>query len=106
MEVAAKIKEYITNNSLSIDELAEAAEITKEELTRMLEGAQPLDAISYYYICKALKVPFNKFFEEQKGDNMTEEDKLYEDELRNKAYSDYERLNTAIDELERLCEGE
>ena len=36
---------------------------------------------------------------------MTEEDKLFADELRNKALSDYERLNMAIDELERqTCE--
>lgn len=36
---------------------------------------------------------------------MTEEDKLYADELRNKALADYERLDHAIDELERqTCE--
>ena len=36
---------------------------------------------------------------------MTEKDKLYADELRNKAYSDYERLDHAINELERqTCE--
>jgi hypothetical protein len=32
---------------------------------------------------------------------MTEEDKLFEDELRNRALSDYERLDSAINELER-----
>ena len=32
---------------------------------------------------------------------MTEEDKLYEDELRNRAFADYERLGLAINELER-----
>lgn len=32
---------------------------------------------------------------------MTEEDKLFEDELRNKALADYERLDHAINELER-----
>ena len=32
---------------------------------------------------------------------MTDEDKLYEDELRNKAYSDYERLDMAIKALEQ-----
>lgn len=32
---------------------------------------------------------------------MTDEDKLYEDELRNKAYSDYERLDMAIRALEQ-----
>ena len=32
---------------------------------------------------------------------MTEKDKLYVDELRNKALSDYERLDDAINELER-----
>lgn len=31
---------------------------------------------------------------------MTNEDKLYADKLRNKALSDYERLNLAINELE------
>lgn len=36
---------------------------------------------------------------------MTEKDKLYADELRNKALADYERLDHAIDELERqTCE--
>ena len=36
---------------------------------------------------------------------MTDEDKLYEDELRNKAYSDYERLDMAIKALEQQpCE--
>lgn len=39
------------------------------------------------------------FYEEQ--EQMTEEDKLYADELRNKALSDYERLDHAINELER-----
>lgn len=33
---------------------------------------------------------------------MTEKDKLYADELRNKALADYERLDHAINELERL----
>ena len=32
---------------------------------------------------------------------MTEKDKLYVDELRKKALSDYERLDHAINELER-----
>ena len=32
---------------------------------------------------------------------MTEEDKLYADKLRNRAISDYERLDLAINELER-----
>ena len=32
---------------------------------------------------------------------MTDENKLYEDELRNKAYSDYERLDMAIKALEQ-----
>ena len=32
---------------------------------------------------------------------MTEKDKLFADKLRNKALSDYERLDHAIDELER-----
>lgn len=32
---------------------------------------------------------------------MTEEDKLYADELRNRALADYERLDLAINELER-----
>lgn len=32
---------------------------------------------------------------------MTEKDKLYADELRNKALADYERLDHAINELER-----
>lgn len=36
---------------------------------------------------------------------MTEKDKLYADELRKRAYSDYERLNMAIDELERQTCG-
>lgn len=36
---------------------------------------------------------------------MTEEDKLYADKLRNKALSDYERLDHAINELERqICD--
>lgn len=36
---------------------------------------------------------------------MKEEDKLYADELRKKALADYERLDHAIDELERqTCE--
>lgn len=36
---------------------------------------------------------------------MTEEDKLFADELRNRALSDYERLDHAINELERqTCE--
>lgn len=39
------------------------------------------------------------FYEEQ--EQMTEKDKLYADELRNKALADYERLNMAINELER-----
>lgn len=32
---------------------------------------------------------------------MTEEDKLYADELKNRALADYERLDLAINELER-----
>ena len=32
---------------------------------------------------------------------MTEEDKLYADELRKRALADYERLNMAINELEQ-----
>lgn len=32
---------------------------------------------------------------------MTDEDKLYADELKNRAYSDYERLDLAINELEQ-----
>lgn len=32
---------------------------------------------------------------------MTEEDNLYADELRNRALADYERLDLAINELER-----
>lgn len=36
---------------------------------------------------------------------MTEKDKLYADELRNKALADYERLDHAINELERqICD--
>ena len=36
---------------------------------------------------------------------MTEKDKLYADELRNRALADYERLDHAINELERqTCE--
>ena len=42
-------------------------------------------------------------YEEQ--EQMTEKDKLYADELRNKALADYERLDHTINELERqTCE--
>ena len=55
------------------------------------------DSLVIAYMPKPLPEPYA----EREGQGMTEEDKLYAEELRKRALADYERLDHAINELER-----
>ena len=64
MEVYKKILDYIAKKRIHLEALAKETGIAERHLRSMLTGNMQIDIVNYYIICKALKVPLNKFMEE------------------------------------------
>lgn len=61
------IKEYIKNNGIKQNFLAEKMGVSEQAFTEILNCKRKIIADEYYYLCKALGVPMNYFYEKLEG---------------------------------------
>lgn len=65
MTTGAKIKAFIDENGIKQGFVAEKAGLTASNMSDICKGrVKSIDCGTYYKICKALNVPFEKFLEE------------------------------------------
>lgn len=61
--VGERIKEYMSANGIKQAFIAEQAGITKVKMSEICNRRKSIDCVTYYKICKALKVPLETFVE-------------------------------------------
>lgn len=64
MTIGQKIKRYSAARGISQRFLGNAAGVSDNRISNVLTGKSEIGILEYYYICKALEVPLEKFLEE------------------------------------------
>ena len=62
--IGTRMKEYLDQNGIKYNFVAEKANITKAAMSLILSGNRDIKILEYYRICKALNVPFEIFLED------------------------------------------
>lgn len=66
--IGLRLKEYLDQNGTKYSFVAEKANIPAPVMSIILSGNRDIKILEYYRICKALKVPFEKFIEPENED--------------------------------------
>lgn len=64
-----RLKKFLTEHGIKQTFLAEKLNVPDYAISDMLSGRRKIDAVEYYQICKALRVPLEYFFEEELVEN-------------------------------------
>ena len=64
MKAAEKLSEYVKRNNIRVESIAEATNIPKAVLQKMLDGKMKIKAEEFLVIIQALKIPLSDFLED------------------------------------------